>query len=229
MRGAVTFAAAAFALVGASGGSAVTTQTTKLVATVGPEFNISLVDTQGNRVTKLDPGPYEIEVRDRSDFHNFHLRGPGVDQSTDTTFTGDVTWQVTFRDGTYTFLCDVHPTSMRGTFTAGTPPIVTAPSNAITPKTRLVLTSGPAFRITLKTTGGKAVKTMTTGTYAVTVRDRSSFHNAHVIAPGVNKKTTVPFVGTERWRLKLSRPGTLRFLCDPHASQGMRGSAKIVR
>jgi hypothetical protein len=29
--------------------------------------------------------------------------------------------------------------------------------------------------------------------------------------------------------VKLARVGTLRFLCDPHAVDGMRGSAKIVR
>ena len=28
---------------------------------------------------------------------------------------------------------------------------------------------------------------------------------------------------------KLARTGTLRFLCDPHAITGMKGSAKIVR
>jgi plastocyanin len=38
----------------------------------------------------------------------------------------------------------------------------------------------------------------------------------------------VPFVGTQTWRMKLAKAGTLRFFCDPHASAGMRGSAKIV-
>jgi len=61
------------------------------------------------------------------------------------------------------------------------------------------------------------------------VRDRSRIHNAHVVAPGFNRKTTLPFVGAQRWKVKLARPGALRFLCDPHASTGMRGSARIVR
>ena len=71
---------AAAALLGATRGSAGPVQATKLIGAVGPEFTISLTDAQGNRVTKLDPGAYEIEVTDRSDFHNFHLQGPGVNE-----------------------------------------------------------------------------------------------------------------------------------------------------
>jgi plastocyanin len=224
----------AVALLGASGGSAAQAQEPKLVATVGPEFTISLTDAQGNRVTKLDPGAYEIEVTDRSDFHNFHLQGPGVNETTGVEFTGEMTWHVTFRDGNYAFICDVHPTAMRGTFTAGTP-APPPPSggggggSAITAKTKLRLTSGPGFSITLKTAAGKAVKTMKRGTYTVTVRDRSRIHDAHVIAPGYNRVTKpLTYTGTQTWKVKLARVGTLRFLCDPHSLQGMKGSAKIV-
>jgi plastocyanin len=120
---------------------------------------------------------------------------------------------------------------MKGSFSVGTAS-ATPPStggNVVTAKTRLVLTSGPGFSITLKTAAGKAVKTMKRGTYAVTVRDRSRIHNARVVAPGFNRATTVPFVGTQAWKVKLAKAGTLRFLCDPHASSGMKGSAKIVR
>jgi plastocyanin len=64
----------------------------------------------------------------------------------------------------------------------------------------------------------------------VTVRDRGRLHNAHVIAPGYNRKTSpLTYKGTQTWKVKLRRTGTLRFLCDPHARTGMRGSAKIVR
>jgi plastocyanin len=70
---------------------------------------------------------------------------------------------------------------------------------------------------------------MKRGTYTVRVRDRSAIHNAHVVAPGFNKKTTLPFAGTQTWKMALRRTGTLRFLCDPHAILGMKGSAKIVR
>ena len=220
---------ATVALLLASGGSARSTQETKLFGTVGPEFSISLVDAQGNDVSKLDPGTYVIQVKDLSDFHNFHLFGTGVNESTGIGATGDVTWTVTFTDGTYRFVCDAHPTSMIGRFTVGTPPTTSPPPPPTSTPKKLVLTSGPAYSITLKTTAGKAVRSLRLGTYTVVVRDRSSFHDAHIIAPGFDRRTAVPFVGTKTWKMKLARTGKLRFLCDPHASQGMRGSAKITR
>jgi plastocyanin len=231
MRGVVAFAGLALVagLLGAGGGAAAPSQATKLFGEVGPEFEISLRDAQGNRVTRLDPGTYEIEVEDKSDFHSFHLEGPGVDERTDTTFVGDARWTVTFRDGRYTYHCDPHP-SLAGSFTVGNPPSTPPPTGPapITSKTRVVLTAGPRQVITLRTAAGKAVRTMRTGTYNVTVRDRSRQHNARIRAPGVNRATTLAFVGTQRWRVALSRAGTLRFLCDPHAADGMRGSARIV-
>ncbi|HET6624730.1 MAG TPA: hypothetical protein VFG70_09370, partial [Gaiellaceae bacterium] len=180
--------------------------------------------------TQLDPGTYVVRVEDKSEIHSFHLEGPGVDQQTDIEFTGTVEWTVTFGDGRYRYHCDPHPT-LSGAFTVGAPP-TTPPlvgRAPITARTKLVLTSGPAQRITLKTAAGTTVRTMKRGTYSLTVRDRSRAHDVHVIAPGFNRNTTVAFVGTQRWKMKLSRVGTLRFLCDPHASVGMRGSAKIVR
>ena len=41
----------------------------------------------GTRVTHLAAGTYEIQVHDNSAFHNFHLNGPGVDQTTEVDFT----------------------------------------------------------------------------------------------------------------------------------------------
>jgi plastocyanin len=217
------------ALLGATRGEAGSSQATKLVGSVGPGFGISLRDAQGNAVTRVDPGTYEIEVTDLADAHTFHLRGLGVDQRTEVAFTGTVSWTVTFQNGTYTFFCDVHPTQMRGTFTSGSAPAPAPPqSNPVTARTRLVLTAGPAEIITLKTAAGRVVKTMKRGTYRMTVRDRSAIHNAHVVAPGFNKRTMLAFRGTQTWRVPLRRTGTLRFLCDPHAAIGMRGSAKIV-
>ena len=217
------------ALLLASGGSARSTQETKLFGTVGPDFSISLVDAQGNDVSKLDPGTYVVQVKDLSDFHNFHLFGTGVNESTGIGATGDVTWTVTFTDGIYRYVCDAHPTSMIGRFTVGTPPTTAPPPPPTSTPKKLVLTSGPAYSITLKTTAGKAVRSLKLGTYTVVVRDRSSVHDAHIIAPGFDRRTTVPFVGTKTWKMTLARTGKLRFLCDPHASQGMRGSAKITR
>jgi plastocyanin len=219
----------ATALLGASGGAAAPV-TGELQARVGPGFTISFTDDAGTRITKLDPGTYVIEVEDESSQHNFHLMGPGVDKATSVAGEGKETWTVTFKDGTYTYQCDPHSSSMKGQFTvgSGSQPSATGGGGVVTPKTRLVLTSGPGFTITLTTSSGKPVKAMRTGTYAVTVRDRSRIHNAHVVAPGFNRATKVAFVGTQKWKMKLAKPGTLRFLCDPHASS-MRGTAKVVR
>ena len=221
--------AAVAVLVNASG-AAGSGETTTLFGTVGPEFSIILEDAQGNRVTKLDPGTYEIEVEDLSDFHSFHLEGPGVDERTQVEFTGKVKWTVTFKDGKYVYHCDPHP-SLGGSFVVGNPQPATPPSApaVVTPKTRLVVTAGPSEVITLKTAAGKAVKQLKRGTYTVTVRDRSRVHNVHLTAPGYNRKTApLTFVGTQTWKVKLARVGTLRYRCDPHAIVGMRGSAKIV-
>lgn len=210
-------------------------QATRLSATVGPEMTITLRSASGERVTRLDPGTYEITVQDLSEFHNFHLTGPGVDRATAVAGTGQATWTVTLSNGTYTFQCDPHAATMNGSFVVGTgaqpqPPPSPAPANPVRPGTRVVLTSGPGFRITLRTAAGRTVTRLRVGTYRMVVRDRSRMHNARVRAPGgYNRATTLRFVGTQTWRVRLRRAGTLRFLCDPHASRGMRGSARIVR
>ena len=221
-------ALAAAALLGAADGAATQAQSTTLTASVGPGFSISLRTAGGAAVTRLNPGTYTINVNDQSDFHSFALTGPGVNEDSGIAFTGMVSWTVTLTNGTYTFRCTAHPSDMRGTFTGGSasaPPVKT-----ITPKTRLVVTSGPSQVITLKTAGGAAVKQMKVGTYNVTVRDRGRIHTAHLKGPGYNRKTApLTYTGTQKWKVALKRAGTLRFLCDPHASLGMKGSAKIVR
>jgi plastocyanin len=194
---------------------------TKLTATVGPAFSIQLSDESGGRVTRLDPGTYEITVTDRSVEHNFHLIGPGVDQMTEVDFEGTVTWTVTFTDGVYRFVCDPHATIMRGQFTVGTPPVTTPPP---APK-RLTGTVGPAFSISMRTPAGAVARQVTAGTYRITIRDRSAAHNFHLVGPGVNRRTGVAFRGTVTWTLRL-RVGTYRFVCDPHAPR-MRGSFRV--
>ena len=46
--------------------------------------------------------------------HNFDLTGPGVSKSTGVTDIGEQTWNVTFTNGTYKFVCDVHATIDEG-------------------------------------------------------------------------------------------------------------------
>ena len=91
-----------------------------LSGSVGPGFNISLRDAAGSPVTNPAVGPVTIEVDDQSEEHNFHLTGPGVDITTTVEEIGKRTFSATLQDGRYDFICDVHPTRMRGQFTAGT-------------------------------------------------------------------------------------------------------------
>ena len=88
---------------------------TPLAGTVGPGFTISLKKA-GTKVTTLRRGSYTIAVNDRSDFHNFRVRGPGVNRATGVAFVGRRSFTVTLRPGRYTIVCDPHADSMRGSF-----------------------------------------------------------------------------------------------------------------
>jgi len=106
-------AVAALALVASS---SATSGATKLQGDVGPGFTIHLKKA-GKTVTKLTPGSYSITVADRSNIHNFHLKGPGVNREITTVgFVGTKTIIVRFKKGLYTFVCDPHLTSMKGSF-----------------------------------------------------------------------------------------------------------------
>jgi plastocyanin len=95
-------------LVVASVGSAASTAG-KLTATVGPGFTISM-----SKKT-VPHGAYTITVKDKSNIHNFHLTGPGLNKKTSVSFVGTMTWKVTLKKGTYKFICDPHKTIMKGT------------------------------------------------------------------------------------------------------------------
>jgi plastocyanin len=96
----------AFVLVAA--GPAATTAG-KLTATDGPGFTISMSKTS------VKHGAYTITVKDKSNIHNFHLTGPGVNKKTSVSMVGTATWKVTLKKGTYKFVCDPHKTIMKGT------------------------------------------------------------------------------------------------------------------
>jgi len=57
-----------------------------------------------------------MQVHDLSNAHNFHLTGPGVNSSTPVGEIVHPLWTLTFRAGRYTFKCDVHSTTMKGSF-----------------------------------------------------------------------------------------------------------------
>jgi hypothetical protein len=90
---------------------------TALKGSVGPGFEISLSTDDGTPVTSLAAGSYELEVEDLSTAHNFHLTGPGdVDVATEVGEEGDESFTVELVPGEYTFVCDPHATTMRGSF-----------------------------------------------------------------------------------------------------------------
>jgi plastocyanin len=90
--------------------------TGKLVGTDGPGFTITLKQA-GKTVTKLKAGTYTITIQDKSNLHNFHLTGPGVNKKTSVGAVKSYTWTVTLTKGTYKYICDPHKTIMKGSFT----------------------------------------------------------------------------------------------------------------
>jgi hypothetical protein len=89
----------------------------KLTGTVGPGFTISM-KRLGKPFKVVKPGSYSITVADKSNIHNFHLRGPGVNKEiTTVSFVGTKTVIVKVRKGKYTFVCDPHASIMKGSFT----------------------------------------------------------------------------------------------------------------
>jgi plastocyanin len=90
-----------FASAGASGKT--------LVATDGPGFTITM-----NKKT-VKAGTYAIVVNDRSNIHNFHLSGPGVNKLTSVPKIYKTKWTVKLKKGTYKFVCDPHAAIMIGT------------------------------------------------------------------------------------------------------------------
>jgi plastocyanin len=105
-------ALAAVALVVVASASAATPT---LTATDGPGFTITLKKGK-TKVTSLKAGKYKIVVKDLSNIHNFHLKGPGVDKKTGVGAKGTFTWTVTLKKGAYKFLCDPHAAIMKGSF-----------------------------------------------------------------------------------------------------------------
>jgi plastocyanin len=85
--------------------------------TVGPGFTIGLT-MQGKKVTKLKAGTaYRFVISDRSDIHDFHLSGPGLDRVLSSVEdTGTKSFVFRLKKGTYRFVCDPHSAIMHGSF-----------------------------------------------------------------------------------------------------------------
>jgi plastocyanin len=84
------------------------TRNNTLIGTDGPGFTI----TMSKKTVKA--GTYSIVIHDKSNIHNFHLTGPGVNKITSVPSVGTKTWTVKLKKGTYKFVCDPHATTMKG-------------------------------------------------------------------------------------------------------------------
>lgn len=158
-------------------------------------FSISLKDSNGQPVSRLDPGTYTLVVHDHSAAHNFRLTGPGVSVATDIETANDSTFTITLTDGTYFFQCDVHAAQMKGKFTVGTvstPPPPPAP-------TKLAASIGPGSTSSLRPLAG-----LSAGAFTIAVSDRSSSDGFRLSGPGVAKATGTAFRGTVTWRVTLA-------------------------
>jgi plastocyanin len=86
---------------------------------------------------------------------------------------------------------------------------------------------GPGFTIEVKQ-HGTDVKSVKAGTYTLKVEDKASIHDFHLIGPGVDQVVTdVSFQGEKSVSVTLKK-GTYTYQCDPHASQGMKGTFQVT-
>ena len=106
-------AATALALVASLG--AAPAAPVKLKGFVGPGQTIVL-KKGASKVTSLKRGRYTFVVSDRSQEHNFRIRGPVSRQITSISATGTKTITLTLKPGRYTYVCDPHASNMKGSF-----------------------------------------------------------------------------------------------------------------
>lgn len=186
-------------------------QGTTRFGTVGPGFTITLKDAAGNAVTTLDAGTYTFQIDDKSDAHNFHLTGPGVDKATDVEQVGMVTWSVTLVAGRYHFQCDPHASLMKGDFTVGaattttTAPTTTTTSPPPAPAPVRLAAAVTAGGTVALTRAGARVSVVKAGPAVIVVSDRSTKANFHLVGPGVNRATSKLGKATVTWRVTLRR------------------------
>jgi plastocyanin len=107
--------AAAAPALAATGGMAASAKTVN--GTVGPGFTIRLT-MQGKKVTNLKAGTaYRFVISDRSDIHDFHLSGPGLNRVLSSVEdTGTKSFGFRLKKGSYRFVCDPHSGIMHGSF-----------------------------------------------------------------------------------------------------------------
>lgn len=106
---------------------------------------------------------------------------------------------------------------------------LSAPAGTSAPATRLAGTTMDPMVITLKKAGTRVTR-LKRGRYAITVSDRSRFHDFWIVGPGLRAKqlTTLGFVGRKTVTVSLGRTGRYEFYCRPHRSMGMRGYFRVT-
>jgi plastocyanin len=116
--------------------------------------------------------------------------------------------------------------SSEGTTTEGTTTEAAEGGGSTSASGTLNGETGPGFTIEVSQ-DGKDAETVKAGTYTLKVEDKSASHNFHLLGPGVDTEVTeVPFVGEKTATVTLQK-GTYTYQCDPHASQGMKGTFTV--
>jgi len=108
VRTTTSLLAAALGALTLAAGAPAAANAGKLTATDGPGFTITM------SAKTVKAGTYIITVHDRSNIHNFHLTGPGVNKATSVAAVKTYTWKVVLKRGTYRFVCDPHKAIMNG-------------------------------------------------------------------------------------------------------------------
>jgi hypothetical protein len=85
---------------------------------------------------------------------------------------------------------------------------------------------GPGTRFTLKNKAGKAVTTLKTGKYAISLNDYSTKQNFHIVGPGLDLTTLLNKKGSAGATVVL-RKGTFRYYSDGDRSH-LKGTFKVV-
>ncbi len=80
---------------------------TQLLATVGPDGQVTLKTQRGRAVTKLPSGSYTIVVRVNSTHADFHLIGPNFNRASKPDAASLGLWGVQLVSGTYRYMNDL--------------------------------------------------------------------------------------------------------------------------
>ena len=68
-------------------------------------------------MTSLKAGKYTFKIADKSNIHDFALKGPMNKTLSGVSFTGNKSVTMTLKKGKYTYYCQPHASSMNGSFT----------------------------------------------------------------------------------------------------------------